>query len=203
MLRPKFITLILLTLLTAALLSPFVFSGVYMPLLREQNFAVYEFFRSDLYKQVTGFVVLAFVLIEMGLTLRKRGRPWKIKLPGKIFAWRSVHIFAGVALVGMVLIHTIGATGLNFNAAFLWLFFAVSLSALVGVGVETGVVESNLKYISLVPLNSPLVQQWFPPMAKALFIRNLRGIWLSTHMFLVVLFFIMLGFHIFLAYYYQ
>ena len=57
----------------------------------------------------------------MVLTARKRGRGWIVKLsiPGSMQLWRSLHIFLEVGLLGIVLIHTIGITGLNFNAIFL------------------------------------------------------------------------------------
>lgn len=201
--RPKFITLIILTLIVAAVLFPFSFSHVYLPLLREQNFQLYNFFRSDLYKQTTGFIALMFVFLEMGLTLRKRGIRWKLKLPGSMLLWRSLHIFLGVGLLGIVLIHTNGSMGFNFNTAFLWVFFAVSLSALVGVVAETGIIESPLKYFRLLPLSFGPIAKSLPILTKGPLVRNLRTVWLSLHIFLVSLFFVMLGFHIFLAYYFQ
>ena len=72
--KPRFSTLIFLTLLTALILLPFALSSTYMPILRDRAFDMYELFRTDMYKQATGFVLLALVLLEMGLALRKRGR---------------------------------------------------------------------------------------------------------------------------------
>lgn len=196
--KPKFITLILLTLLSAALLAPFVVSPIYLDALREQSVELHQFIRGELYKQITGYVALAFVGLEMLLSLRKRGRSWigKLKLPGSVIWWRSLHIFLGVGLLAVVLVHTIGATGLNFNAVFLWIFFAVTLSALVGVVAETGVLESPRKLFG-VPGNKDLV------ITKGPLIRNMRAVWLPTHIFLVSVFLLMLGVHVFLAYYYQ
>ncbi|MEO1520532.1 MAG: hypothetical protein AAFU78_07110 [Cyanobacteria bacterium J06633_2] len=272
--KPRFSTLILLTVLTAIILVPFALSSAYMPMLRDRAFELYELFRTDVYKQATGFVLLALVLAEMGLSLRKRGRKWKVKLPGTMMMWRSLHIFLGVFLIAAVLVHTVGATGLNFNAIFLWVFFGVSLSALVGVVAETGILETDVVRMmqlrlmrrngwvtpssaatsatvsegmavqashrrvnayapersmggdgaSTIAASSPSVtvqgvngpqESVFTPegaaklpwviaaLSKGPIIRGLRAIWLSSHIFLVSVFTIMLGFHIFLAYYYQ
>lgn len=262
--KPRFSTLIFLTLLTAVILLPFALSSTYMPILRDRAFDIYELFRTDMYKQATGFVLLALVLLEMGLAIRKRGRKWKIKIPGSMMLWRSLHIFVGVFLIAAVLIHTVGATGLNFNAVFLWVFFAVSLSALIGVVAETGILETDFirafqiqmlkrkEFSRSVPSNATPVPEEqavaahaesrlsvkpqqqkssgfssrksdrsdtsdpiFTPegtaklpwvisaISKGPIIRGLRAIWLSSHIFLVSVFTIMLGFHILLAYYYQ
>ena len=200
---PKFSTLILITLITAVILVPFAVSGWYLPMLREQAFGMLDFTRSDLYKQGTGFTALAFVVFEMILTLRKRGRRWKIAIPGSMLWWRSLHIFLGVGLVAMILVHTWGATGSNYNAIFLWVFFGVSLSALMGVVAETGILESSQKYFRLVPFELGTLTKAIPSVSKGPLIRGLRLFWLSTHIILVSLFMVMLGFHIFLAYYFQ
>jgi len=203
--KPKFSTLIILTLITAAILAPFAVSSIYIPVLRINAFEVLNFLQANLYKQITGYISLAFVIVEMILSARKRGRGWKIKLsvPGSMQLWRKLHIFLGVGLLGVVLVHTIGVTGINFNAIFLWVFFGVSLSALVGVVAETGIVESSQKRfltgLKTVGADGKVV----PGISKGNIIRNLRALWLSTHIILVGLFFVMLIFHIFLAYYYK
>ncbi|MDJ1176453.1 hypothetical protein [Roseofilum capinflatum] len=199
--KPKFSTLIVLTVVCAILLTPFVFSPNYIPVLRLNDFDLYLTFQSDLYKQITGYLSLIFVFLEMMLTFRKRGRSWKIKIkvPGSIQFWRSLHIFLGIALVGSTLIHTIGVRGFNFNAIFLWVFFLVTLSALVGVVAETGILESTQRYFRF-SLSAPSGN---PGISKGVLIRNLRGIWLNTHIILVSMFLAMLVFHIIIAYYYQ
>jgi len=201
--KPKFSTLIILTLLSAAILAPFAVSPIYIPVLRNNAFAVLSFLQENLYKQITGYVALAFVLAEMVLTVRKRGKGWKIKLsvPGSMQMWRSLHIFLGVGLLAMVLIHTIGVAGINFNAIFLWVFFGVSLSALVGVVAETGVLESSQKRF-LPWLTTNASGKKVPGISKGSMIKGMRSFWLNTHIILVSLFFVMLGFHIFLSYYY-
>lgn len=199
----KFSTLITLTFITAFLLIPFALSQLYLPKLRDTAFAWHQFLQGDLYKLTTGYIALLFVGLEMLFTLRKRGRAWKINLPGSILVWRGLHIFVGVGLLAIVLIHTNGATGVNFNGVFLWIFFGVTLSALVGVTTETGVLESPRKYFGIAPENARGIAKILPGMAKGQLIRNMRNIWVSTHIFLVSIFFVMLSVHIFLAYYYQ
>ena len=203
--KPKFSTLIILTLISAAILAPFAVSPIYIPILREKAFDVLFFLQADLYKQITGYVSLAFVILEMILVARKRARGWKIKLsvPGSMQLWRSIHIFAGVGLIAMVLIHTIGVAGINFNAIFLWVFFAVSLSALVGVVAETGVVESSQKRFFPMFKTASAGGKPISGISKGNMIRTMRALWLNTHIILVAIFIVMLCFHIFLAYYYK
>ncbi|MBE9128654.1 hypothetical protein IQ257_14830 [Coleofasciculus sp. LEGE 07092] len=190
--------------MTVALLTPFALSSLYLPLLRDNAFDLHQVIKGELYKQITGYTSLVLILFEMVLIARKRGRGWQIKLtiPGSIQLWRSLHILIGVTLVGTTLLHTIGATGLNFNAVFLWVFFGTTLSALVGVVAETGVLESPRKYFgwSLVKEGAEKSRSGI---SKGQLIRTLRSIWLTTHIILVSMFSVMLVFHIFLAYYYQ
>ena len=196
--KPGFKTLVGLTLLTAILLLPFVFSEAYLDQMRADSIDLHQFLRGEVYKQSTGYAALAVVIVEVMLTARKRSRSWigRIKIPGSMLLWRSIHIFAGVGLVALVLIHTIGATGINFNAIFLWVFFAVTLTALIGVVAETGILESARSYFGKLPGSGK-------PLTKGPLIRHLRTIWLMSHIFFVCVFGVMLIFHIFLAYYYQ
>lgn len=203
--QPRFSTLIGLTLLCSALLLPFAISAIYLPALRDSDFKLHEIIRGDIYKQITGYLALAFVLMEMILTLRKRGRQFfiKVSLPGSMKFWRRLHIFAGVALLGLVLIHTAGATGQNFNSSFLWVFFWVTLSALVGVVAETGILESSQQRFYFMPNHVQFFGKRWSGIPKGALIKSLRSIWLSLHILLVSVFFVFLGFHIFLAYKFQ
>ncbi|RMF27021.1 MAG: hypothetical protein D6756_02740, partial [Cyanobacteria bacterium J083] len=74
--KPKFSTLIILVFITAAILTPFAISPIYITVLREKYFDLLLFLEDNLYKQITGYFALAFVLFEMILTARKRGRGW-------------------------------------------------------------------------------------------------------------------------------
>ncbi len=200
-----FAKLITLTFISAALLTPFVLSPIYLAILRDHNFDFHQFLKGDLYKQITGYTALFFILLEMILTVRKRGRGWwlEIKIPGSLILWRSLHILVGVGLLAIVAVHTIGATGLNFNAIFLWVFFGVTISALIGVVAETGVLESPRKYFGKDPQQPKGKSNFLPTVSKSQLIKTLRNLWLSSHIFLVNIFFVMLVFHIFLGYYYQ
>ena len=203
--KPKFSTLIILTLISAAILAPFALSPLYIPVIREQSFDLLLFLQGELYKQVTGYIALAFVIFEMLLVARKRSRGWniQIKVPGSMILWRRLHIFLGVGLISIVLIHTIGMRGLNFNAVFLWIFFSVSLSALTGVVAETGILESpKRRFLVWLSSKQPHEEKAIG-ISKSTLIRNLRSLWLGTHIFLVSIFCVMLIGHIFLAYYYQ
>ncbi|MFK8186672.1 MAG: hypothetical protein AB8B99_25125 [Phormidesmis sp.] len=204
--KPKFSTLIILTLVCAVLMVPFALSPIYLDMLRDRSFDLHQFLRGEWYKQVSGFVALALVGVEMLLTFRKRSRSWslwpkKLSVPGSVIFWRSVHIFVGTALVGAVLVHTIGATGINFNALFLWIFFAVTLSALAGVVAETGVLESPRKVFSIG--KAKVVEGKATGIGKGALIRGMRAVWLPSHIFLVSVFALMLAVHIFLVYYYR
>ncbi|MEB3342075.1 hypothetical protein [Okeania sp.] len=202
--KPKFSTLIVLTIITIGLLLPFVFSPVYIPMMRETHFDILQILQGEIYKQITGYLSLIFVILEMVLTARKRGRTWKfkMKIPGSIQFWRILHIFLGVGLLGTTVIHTIGAQGLNFNAVFLWVFFGVTLSALVGVVAETGFLESPIKFFRFAWQSANSTSE-IPGISKGKLIINMRLIWLNTHIFLVSVFCVMLIFHIFIAYFYQ
>ncbi|MGK7931177.1 MAG: hypothetical protein AB4041_07055 [Microcystaceae cyanobacterium] len=203
--KPTFSTLIFLTILTVVLFLPFVFSPVYLSILRESNFDFHSFLKGELYKQITGYLSLIFVLTEMALTARKHGKTWKMKinLAGSMQLWRKLHIFLGIALLGTTLIHTFGAQGLNFNAIFLWVFFAVTLSALMGTLAEVGILESSYKHFNIPLLAGNNSVEQTSGMSKGVLIRKLRLIWLNTHIFLVSIFLVMLLVHIFIAYYYQ
>ena len=201
--KPSFATLIILTLVTAGLLAPFALSPVYIPWMRDQTFELLEIIRTDEFKLITGFIALTFALFEMVLALRKRGRQWKISIPGSMKLWRSLHIFSGVGLIFTILVHTGGSMGDNFNTVFLWVFFGTALSALVGVVAETGIIESPRKRFSFFPTQLGFISKMSPEFSKGPLIRGLRLFWLSTHIILVSLFLVLLGFHIFLAFYFQ
>ena len=200
---PKFSTLIVLTLVCALLMVPFAISPLYLDALRDRSYDLHQFLRGEVYKQGTGFAALFLVVVEMFLTARKRSRSWPLKLtvPGSVLLWRSVHIFTGVSLLAVVLIHTVGASGLNYNLIFLWSFFGVTISALVGVVAETGVLESSRKVFGFG--KAQVVNGQAVGISKGQLIRGMRTVWLKAHIFLVSVFTLMLFVHIFLVYYYR
>ncbi|MEO1620106.1 MAG: hypothetical protein AAFU53_03630 [Cyanobacteria bacterium J06632_3] len=219
--RPKFSTLILLTIVSAVLLVPFALSPIYLDALRDRSFDLHQFLRGEIYKQGTGYAALVLVVIEMLLTARKRSRSWpiKVRLPGSVLLWRSLHIFTGVALLAMVVIHTVGAVGFNYNAVLLWSFVGVTLTALLGVVAETGILESPRKVFSFAGFGAAKGKAEATDVkavgvakggvakaegiGKGALIRNLRVVWLQPHIWLVSVFLVLLAVHIFLVYYYR
>ncbi|MEM9949372.1 MAG: hypothetical protein AAF810_25340 [Cyanobacteria bacterium P01_D01_bin.36] len=207
--QPKFSTLIILTVVSAVLLVPFAVSPIYLDALRDRSFDLHQFLRGEIYKQGTGFASLTLVGVEMMLTARKRSRSWplKIKMPGSVLLWRSAHIFTGVALLAMVVIHTVGASGINFNALFLYSFIGVTFTAMLGVLAETGVLSSPRKVFSRNIFNfgkqKSEEEEKAVGIGKGALIRGMREVWLKSHIFLVSVFSIMLAVHIFLVYYYR
>lgn len=195
--KPAFPSLAILTAITLALLVPFFLSDWYLPLLRDSAFEIHQILRRGLYKTITGFICLAFFILEMMLTVRKRGRRWKVKLPGTTLFWRSLHIFLGVGFIGITLVHTVGSLGSTFNQVFLAVFIVLSLTAMFGVALETRLVGISQRKIALVPSIDALT------FSKGQLIRNLRSIWLNVHIVLVSAFAAMLSIHIFLAFFYQ
>ena len=206
--QPKFSTLIILTLVSAVLLVPFAVSPIYLDALRDRSFDLHQFLRGEIYKQGTGYASLVLVGVEMLLTARKRSRTWplKIKMPGSVMLWRSAHIFTGVALLAVVLVHTVGASGINYNAVFLYSFMGVTLTALLGVVAETGVLESPRKVFSrnIFKFGTlKLGEGEAAGIGKGALIRGMRAVWLRSLIFLVSVFSILLAVHVFLVYYYQ
>ena len=195
--KPTFPTLSVLTVISIVLVVPFILSDAYLPLIRDTAFYTHQILRRGLYKEITGFVCLGFFVIEMLLSLRKRGSRWKLKLPGSIFFWRSLHIFLGVGFIGATLVHSVGAGGGLFNQLFLVVFIVLSLIAMLGVAVETRLVGVTARKISLLPVGG------LAAIPKGQLIRQLRSAWLGIHIVLVSLFTVMLGFHLFLAFYYE
>ena len=194
--KPTFPTLSVLAAISVVLVVPFIVSDWYVPALRDTVFYTHQILRRGLYKEITGFVCLGFFAIEMILTLRKRGGRWKIKLPGSIFFWRSLHIFLGVGFIAATLIHSIGVHGSPFNQVFLAVFILLSLIAMMGVALETRLVGMTERKVSLLPVGLPV-------MPKGQLIRQLRSVWLGVHIVLVSLFSVLLGFHILLAFYFE
>ena len=211
--KPKLTTLIVLSLACAVLLIPFSVSPVYLDAMRERAFDLHQFTRGEIYKQGTGYASLTLVGIEMLLTLRKRGSlPGKWKVPGQIMFHRAIHIFTGIALVAFTLIHTVGVSGVNFNAILLWTFFGVTLTALMGAVAETSILESPKKEFGFASLMAKQKDDLESPehrkgnvyaIGKGTLIRGMRAIWLPSHILLVSVFGLFLVLHIFLVYYYQ
>jgi nitrite reductase (NADH) large subunit len=70
--------------------------------------------RDASYKQASGYLLLALMLLLAGLGLRKRVRRFTL---GGFDGWRVVHVAAGAAALLALLIHTGGRAGANLNLA--------------------------------------------------------------------------------------
>ena len=197
--KPKFSTLIVLIFLSAAILAPFAVSHLYEPVIRANSFDILLFVQGDLYKQITGYIALVFVILEMFLVARKRGRGWivKLKIPGSILFWRKLHIFLGIGLLALVLIHTIGLNGLNFNAVFLMGIFCCQFISTGWRNSRNGYCRIISKKIFRLVIDQEDRGKEVAGVTNSTLIRNLRSFWLGTHIILVAIFFVMLVFHIF------
>lgn len=95
--KPRFSTLIILTLVVAAILTPFALSGVYIPLLRDRNFNALIVLQTDLYKLITGFVVLALVFLNWPSHCVNEGAGGKLQCR-VLFCCGAACIFLSVSL---------------------------------------------------------------------------------------------------------
>ena len=86
--------------------------------------------RNGLFKQVSGFALLAFALLLAVLSLRKRvaGMQW-----GSFDGWRTLHVIAGVLTVMVLLVHTGLRMGTHLN---FWLMLVFAGLLLAGAGAS-------------------------------------------------------------------
>ncbi len=88
--------------------------------------------RSHFFRQVTGFVALGLILLEVGYALVKRN---KVHVPGDRARWRVLHILVGAGLLPLIVVHTGGRWGSNLNGL---LLTSLVGTVLVGVGGKLG-----------------------------------------------------------------
>lgn len=129
-----------------------------------------------LYKQISGYSLLALALFAALLGLRKR---WKILRIGNFENWRNIHAFFGVLILFVIFVHTGFHLGENFNKAFMLLF----LLLLAGGGIA-GLVLAR--------------EAMLPQGSGALVRRSLAYV----HIVLLWPLPILLGFHILSVYYF-
>ena len=87
--------------------------------------------RSGLWQQVTGFLLLGFSLIGLSLYFRKH---WKRLRFGSFSSWRVLHGILGVAGLIVLVAHTGMRFGSNLNLALMILFVAANLGGALAAG---------------------------------------------------------------------
>lgn len=89
----------------------------------------------SLYKQISGFSLLALCVIALFISFRKRIKRFSL---GDYGAWRVVHGVLGVAMLLLLFLHTGFSFGANLNYLLMSLFVGVAL-----VGAVAGVVTAK------------------------------------------------------------
>lgn len=90
--------------------------------------ALYEFeviWRGNLFRQISGYTLLAAALSALALTARKR---WKRFGFGSFGRWRAAHALIGALTLGVLFAHTGVRPGVNLNLALFVCFLAANLS---------------------------------------------------------------------------
>lgn len=104
------------------------------------------FWRNATFKQVSGFFLVAAVLLSLLITWRKRARR---NAPGDAAAWRVVHVCLAVLAGITLLAHTGGRIGANLNLALSLTFLAAlvlgALSALAVAREHRGVAAVQVR----------------------------------------------------------
>lgn len=93
-----------------------------------QSFAWDQLWLDGLFKQISGFTILALTIIALLMSARKRLRWFKW---GDFNHYRSVHLILGLLVIGGLLMHTGAHLGENLNQ---WLMLNFMLACLVGAG---------------------------------------------------------------------
>lgn len=114
-------TIALLSMLAALCLPGLTYNGS-----SQAAFNYDLLWREGLYKQITGFSIVAMVLIGLILSLRKRWSRFKWL---QFSFWRYLHVLLGVLVVGTLFLHTGFRLGENLNA---WLMITFTMLAIVG-----------------------------------------------------------------------
>lgn len=125
-------------LTAAAIIAALVTLGWFMPVVIPYADTVQvpvrmdELWRNGLFKQISGFAVLALSVVLGLVSLRKR-LPW-IKWGG-YDGWRAVHVLIGVITVSVLVMHTGFRSGENLNFYLILVFSALLLAGAVASAV--------------------------------------------------------------------
>ncbi len=133
---PIFLTSALSALLVLLLV---LFPGVQMPS-SVQEFSLAFFIDDKLYKQISGFSLLAAVSIGLILSLRKRLN-WQFL--GQFTRWRLVHTISGVVALIVLLAHTGANLGDQLNRLLMVNFLVVALVG-AALGTAISISQSNI-----------------------------------------------------------
>ncbi|WP_455205322.1 FAD-dependent oxidoreductase [Kaarinaea lacus] len=125
-----------------------------------QQFAINFLWEDSFWKQVTGYSVLALSVIGMVMSMRKRLKFFKL---GDFNHWRLVHITLGVAVLGVLMLHTGLHLGSNLNFVLMLTFLSVALTGAVAgaiVGFEAKLNPLTAKRARLFINNVHLIMFW-------------------------------------------
>lgn len=136
-----------------------------------------QLWRNGLFKQITGFSILALILL--GLVLSPRKRLKKYQKAGHFDGWRLFHIVTGLLVVLALVLHTGFRLGYGLN---FWLMFGFTGLLLVGGVLTLGLAQEHRLSNSLA--------------------RRIRKTGLWVHILLFWPIPALLGFHIFKSYYF-
>jgi hypothetical protein len=164
-----------LLLLAALLAVPHLSSLMGEELLRPAAQPLDRMLEVHRYREITGYLGLALTLVALSVARRKPGIP----VPFSRHTFRSAHIVLGLALLGVVVLHTGGTWGSNLNGLLLGSFLLTIFIALIGKLLENRRLES-----------------------RATKVNDLRNVWLSAHLLMVAVTLVLLVFHVLSVYYF-
>ncbi|HEX4953303.1 MAG TPA: hypothetical protein VF017_07910 [Thermoanaerobaculia bacterium] len=178
------IVLLVVTILAVASLLPTLTNGGESLLAQLARWT-----KSHLFRQITGFVALGLILLELAYALVKRN---KVRLPGDRARWRVVHILVGATLLPLIVVHTGGRWGHNLNGL---LLTSLVGTVLVGVGGKLGEAlklrQAERRHDRKEKLDSSRNSR-----------RPFHATWLQAHTVLVGLLLALVAFHVFSVYYF-
>jgi len=134
-------TLLMGSVLTFLVALSFMFFGP-IPFSQsvQTNWSIDFLWTDSVWKQVTGYTILALTVIGMGMSLRKRWQ--KVVRTGNFAWWRIMHLGTGLLALTLLFVHT----GMNAGEHFNFLLMLSFLGALVigsAVGLLT-VIENRM-----------------------------------------------------------
>jgi ferredoxin-NADP reductase/CRP-like cAMP-binding protein len=131
----------------------------------------------SVWKQVTGYTILALTVIGMGMSLRKR---WRKVRTGNFAWWRIMHLTTGLLALALLFVHTGMKLGEHFNLLLMIVFMATLI-----IGSTVGLLT--------------FIENRMPDATSAYHLKT----WLkNVHIAIVWPLPVLIGIHIVLAYYF-